>query len=243
MKLSLVSTTALALGSLSALGAVALPASVLNGLLASGGMAGLVQSVAPSLGEGARLLFAAATGGVGGSLGACAAWMLVRRDDVDPLATSGLEDAPVPVIRRADAHPDARPRAPLRAQFELGSPVPVEAPLAAEEPVIVERALPADLDQPLAAFDPLAIPAAPIPPPVPRRRERSEQGLTRVAGGAGPDRIVRPETDASVHALLERLERGVIRRHAAQTRLRERSRPERALDDALATLRNLARQA
>ncbi|MBJ6121551.1 hypothetical protein JAO74_07080 [Sphingomonas sp. BT553] len=54
-----------------------------------------------------------------------------------------LGDAPI--VRRADAHPDAPPRWPL-TMAEIGTPPPRE------------QELPTDLDQPLARFDPYAIP-------------------------------------------------------------------------------------
>jgi len=61
------------------------------------------------------------------------------------------------------------------------------------------------------------------------------------------DAITRPETEASVHALLERLERGVVRKNiataAAPSPRVERRARERGLEDALVTLRNMARRA
>lgn len=91
---------------------------------------------------------------------------------------SAGDDAP-PVLRRADAHPDAPARRPLSASRELGTPfleVRAHRPVRARAEVIAaaavdavpvkkvvfERALPADLDLPLAAYDPGAIPAKPV---------------------------------------------------------------------------------
>lgn len=131
-----------------------------------------------------------------------------------------------------------------------------------------ERPLPADFDQPLAAFDPQAIPETPRPKPVPLAplrpaprpavfddSERFEvfeltppvrrPVPTLVRDEPRPEAIARPATDASVHALLERLERGVIRRGMA-THMEKETRPrdaERGLEEALVTLRNLARSA
>ena len=69
-----------------------------------------------------------------------------------------------PTIRRADAHPDAAPRRPIRAAEDLGPPLPmVAAPLARGVPE-PERPVPADLDQPLAAFDPISVPDVPREP-------------------------------------------------------------------------------
>jgi hypothetical protein len=169
-------------------------------------------------------------------------------------------------VRRADAHPDARPRVPLRASdldMPALDPVPAVEPEVSvadildlsdaalpEEPVIAMgppsegrplhaplpevQELPADLDQPLAAFDPYAIPAVPMAPPPPvrplRRRaarapifddgERFETFELTPPVRPTPEPVVAPEpevaapitapqTEASVQALLDRLERGL----------------------------------
>lgn len=72
----------------------------------------------------------------------------------------------MPTIRRADAHPDAAPRPPIRAEEDLGPPLPMVAvPAATRRPSRTgEQALPQDLDQLLAAFDPVAIPDVPRDP-------------------------------------------------------------------------------
>jgi hypothetical protein len=236
MKVPLVPFAALLLGGASALAVVALPA------------AGFDVPIEPVIGTlpptgASKLFLALAAGAAGAGFGALAARWLGRRYAV-AVSTREPDTLPTPIIRRADAHPDARPRPPLRASHDLDMPawalpkVPVE-----QEAVAAERDLPADLDQPLAAFDPQAIPAVPLPPPVPPRRERAASAGQRTpAGRDAGDRLVRPETDASVHALLERLERGVVRRNQA-SQVRGRVRTDRGLDDALATLRSLARQA
>lgn len=71
-----------------------------------------------------------------------------------------------PTIRRADAHPDAAPRRPIRAEEDLGPPLPMMAAPAARAPrrTAGDFTLPRDLDQPLAAFDPVAIPDVPRNP-------------------------------------------------------------------------------
>ncbi|WP_294252536.1 hypothetical protein [uncultured Sphingomonas sp.] len=237
MKVPLVPFAALLLGGVSALAVAALPAADLNLLTVEA-----IGTPAPS-GSVFTFLFAVAAGTIGAGAGALAAHWFTRRTPV-AAAPIDLDDLPAPIIRRADAHPDARPRPPLRASHDLDMPawalpkVPVE-----QETAAAERDLPADLDQPLAAFDPKAIPAVPLPPPVPPRRERAASAALRTPASRDPgDRLVRPETDATVHALLERLERGVVRRNQA-SQGRGRVRTDRGLDDALAALRSLARQA
>lgn len=113
-----------------------------------------------------------------------------------------------PPVRRADAHPDAPARRPIAAHSELGAPLPA---LGEDD----ERPLPADLDLPLAAFDPDSL--------VNAQGERFETfplpSAAEVAGG---------QTE-SIATLLERLERGASRRAEARTRGRR-----------LGGLRNLA---
>lgn len=180
-----------------------------------------------------------------------AAWLVVKKNR--GAMRRGADEAPV--LRRADAHPDAPSRPPLFAMRDLGTPFlevrasercPVSAAPAPIEPapLPVERALPRDLSQPLAAFDPGAIRDVPLAPPakLPSLRPRPRD-----------ERITRPETEASIHALLDRLERGMIRRGlaagmertpaAAHHAASDRRRTERALEASLATLRNLARTA
>jgi hypothetical protein len=237
MKVPLVPFAALLLGGVSALAVAVLPAAGLH-------LPTIEETGAlPGLSGFSTLLFAVAAGAIGAGVGALAARWFGRRE---PVTASPCEPdmLPIPIIRRVDAHPDARPRPPLRASHDLDMPawalpkVPVE-----QEAATAERDLPADLDQPLAAFDPAAIPAVPLPPPVPPRRERAASAAQRTPASRDPgDRLVRPETDATVHALLERLERGVVRRNQA-SQVRGRVRTGRGLDDALAALRSLARQA
>ncbi|MCD2314896.1 hypothetical protein LQ954_01895 [Sphingomonas sp. IC-11] len=75
----------------------------------------------------------------------------------------------VPTIRRADAHPDAAPRLPIRAEEDLGPPLPMATVTPAAARALArartgEQTLPRNLDQPLAAFDPVAIPDVPRDP-------------------------------------------------------------------------------
>lgn len=69
-----------------------------------------------------------------------------------------------PTVRRADAHPDCPPRFPIRADADLGPPLPMVIDGGGRTERRGEQPLPADLDQPLAAFDPIAIPDVPREP-------------------------------------------------------------------------------
>ena len=283
MNLPVAPLAGVVLGAAAAAAVVAVPVPMLEQLVSQSGIPAIVTAAAPPLGLTARLAMAGGAGAVAALLSWFALFLL--------LGTRGLTigraaEPDVPVIRRADAHPDAPPRAPLLATRDLGTPfLEVKAP-SAETPVIqpdplftpvhvavddepageatppTEQPLPVDLDQPLSAFDPAAIPDAPLPPPVqlpPLRRaarpavfdasERFETfELTPIRRAAEVSQPRAPqsapnraETEATIHALLERLERGVVRRGLAAAPTKRES--ERGLEEALVTLRNLARRA
>lgn len=295
MNLPLAPLAGIVAGVAAAAGLALMPSPMLEGLVTDSGVPAILAAAEPPLGMTARLMIAGGTGALVALLGWFALFLLLGTRS---LAVGGkpAPEREVPHVRRADAHPDAPPRAPLLATRDLGTPflevsAPVEpaptAPAAsrpdaieAQKPLFTpvhlhappapppaEQPLPANLDQPLSAYDPGAIPEVPMPPPVqlpPLRRARRpavfEAGerletfeLTPIRRAPAPvpppavapvgERTVRPETEATIHALLERLERGVVRRGLAtgvETRPRD---AERGLEDALVTLRNLARRA
>lgn len=285
-----------------ALAGLALPGELLERLVVTSGVAAFVPAAEPPLGMTAR----ACVGLFAGGLAAMLAWfaLSIVIALVDAKATQGTEAGGErrPTVRRADAHPDARPREPLRAsdlavpvrgavpELPQADPVEADAPLAMppgelwaqlpDEPVIAMGApsearpvhaapppvqdLPADLDQPLAAFDPAAIPPVPMapPPPVrPLRRpapppifdpgERFEAfELAPVRAPVAPAAAdAAPVVDASVQALLERLERSMAKRGVVEVAPPEPepvaapvavSEPPRSLADTLSELRRLA---
>lgn len=171
----------------------------------------LLTAATPPLGFKARMLLAVAMGGLAGG-GAFAALRLAL----------GYLPAPhqdgVPVLRRADAHPDAPARRPIRASEDLGDPLPMRSraiiTAAAPEPV-VERTVPVDLDTPLAALDPGAIlvaPREPVRPVAPLARAAPADAFELVpirrAARAKPARDALP---ATVSGLLDRLEKEAAR--------------------------------
>lgn len=303
MKLPLAPAMAGALGGLVALGALAVPTPVLEGLVMGSGLPAILAAAEPPLGFTAHLLAALAAGGLTGLSGwfGLSTLLGARTVTVGEAVRAGRTAAPA--IRRADAHPDAPPRPPLLATRDLGAPFldprPVAAdlePLDIEEPaplivVQVEQALPKDLDQPLSAYDPAAVPDVPMPAPealpslqraarpavfdaterfetfelTPPVRPPKPSLVVEDAPAPAPapreEAIARPETDATIHALLERLERGVIRKGIAAAsepapepgpaplpisgtwpQVDRRAKP-RGLEDTLVTLRNLAQRA
>lgn len=271
-----------------------MPGAMLEGLVMDSGLPAVVSAAEPPLGMTARLMLAGGAGGLVALFGWFGLYLVLGSRGLT-LGKVVVDDEALPVLRRADAHPDAPARAPLLATRDLGTPfLEVTAPPKIEpevrktaaqplfapepEPVIsviqpvVEQELPIDLEQPLAAFDPHAIPEIPMPPPTcvsplrPRpavfdSSERFETfELTPMRRSAPPPRlrpaprpepraeqepIVTPKTDATIHALLERLEKGVVRRGMAvgpEPEVNPRT-TERGLEEALVTLRNLARRA
>lgn len=218
-------------GAAVALAAMLMPPGMLEGLAWDSGIAALIPAAAPPLGVTARALLALGGAGVAAAVAWAALYLLWGQGG--PLATTRGD---APVLRRADAHPDAPPRWPISAA-DLGTPL-----------MEVERAIPADLDQPIAAFDPYAIPAAarePVRPvsPVELVRPAAPIAVPRaevVAGAVDSDaprplplgrgerietfeftpvvriapRAPEPEAPATIDTLLRRLEEGAVRRAA-----------------------------
>ncbi|HVJ03006.1 MAG TPA: hypothetical protein VM662_12545 [Sphingomonas sp.] len=314
MNLPIAPVIAVLLGIAAGTVALVVPGATLESLVMASGLPAVIAAAEPPLGWTARALFAVGLGGTVAGFAWLASFVLIGSRGVTLHAARKRDAADeylltTPVLRRADAHPDAPPRPPLFAMRDLGTPflevcaeeaeeglrigrvaesaprpivtaaeapapesepMPAPAPATAAAPEPVERALPQDFSQPLAAFDPNAIPDVPLPPPVklsplrpkpqPQVRERFEvfeltPPVRPLAAAPAPaeERIMRPETEASVHALLERLERGMVRNGLATGReaepapsapaFVERRQHERGLEDALVTLRNLARRA
>ncbi|WP_294127448.1 hypothetical protein [Sphingomonas sp.] len=365
MNLPLAPLIAAVAGGLAALGVAMIPVPALEALVMDSGLPSILAGAEPPLGATARLAVALGTGVFVGAFMWLSAFILLGSrgltiGEVEDIAADS-EAVPLPVLRRADAHPDAPPRPPLLATRDLGRPFleiraaapapvepedehidfdaifppraitppkapepaapepapepaaelpepvaaaepepaveapevsevyPMEAPISASEPVaeapehheshdmhararqpFAEQTLPTDFDQPLSAFDPQAIPAVPKPAPVPlaplRRTPRPSifdeserfeifeltpavrrhvpEELAAEAPVLPPrrERIVRPETDASIHALLDRLERGVADKGLASAAPPQPKQHERGLEEALVTLRNLARR-
>ena len=244
------------IAALAGIAMLGLPAGLLERAVMGSGLPAILAAAEPPLGLTARAGLAAVFGLIFGG----AAWLALHlavgaRTVALPLSFSlptKARAAPVaeplpagaPILRRADAHPDAPPRRPLMAD-ELGTPfLEVTAP----RPIPVEQPLPVDLEAPLADFDPAAIPPTPaeparaVPPlyrkpePVQAPGERFEvYELPRAPVAAiTPDAepMLGARSEATIHALLERLERGVA----------QRARPARpqGLQDTLAELRTLA---
>ncbi|WEK43675.1 MAG: hypothetical protein P0Y64_02245 [Candidatus Sphingomonas colombiensis] len=186
----------------------------------------LVPAAAPPIGVTGRTLLALAGGGLIALLGLLprlmASSLFVRR------SRRATRLGATPLLRRADAHPDAPARRPIAARSELGEPLPIagDGPVPDDR----ERSLPDDLDLPLAAFDPDAMSSMPVAPSPITAEERGERFETFPLPGA---REMVDQPGASIGTLLDRLERGATRRAATRARAK-------GLDDALGALRKLA---
>lgn len=158
-----------------ALGIALMPVEPLEDVILASGLPAILPAAAPPLGDTARLGLAMVAGG-----GLCLTlWFILflviggRAVTLWPSRPEAEEEG-VPVLRRADAHPDAPARRPLFASQDLGMPFPqgaVEAdadtttedeeapylPALAAEFEDDGLSIPKDLDTPLARFDPESI--------------------------------------------------------------------------------------
>ncbi|WP_353205462.1 hypothetical protein [Sphingomonas sp.] len=259
-----------------------IPTELLESMVVDSGIAAVLSAAEPPLGVTARLVLVLVCGG---GVGAIAWFGLFLSFGARTIAVHRRQkrggDASIfaPVLRRADSHPDAPARRPLFANTDLGTPflevrarpvrVPVHVDAVAVEPSAapapIEQPLPIDLDQPLAAYDPAAVPDAPrdwFPAPVaeitPERRQTFDPGerfetfaLTpMVRPAAVPQDAPAParaDPSETVQALLERLERvAAARRYAKTDPVEAVAAPVVAepitetIEDTLSTLRRMA---
>lgn len=197
-------------GTLAALFVAILPEWRLVVLVEGLGLPSILSAARPPLGMTARMLLAlVAGGGAGGAI--LGGLRLAMR--FAPLAG---QDG-IPVLRRADAHPDAPARRPIRALEDLGDPLPMRSRtiVRTAEPGD-ERTLPVDLDTPLAVMDPGAILAAPHEPvrpvaPLVRPAPVAEDAFTLVPIRRAARTPAREPMPSSVAGLIERLERGAAK--------------------------------
>lgn len=212
-----------ALGLAVAAAIAVMPADMLESLVMKSDVPAVLAAAAPPLGATARVLLLLIVGGGVAVFAGLGLWLTLGNRRI-ALGRAPI-DPELPQLRRADSHPDAPPRALVRAHRDLGAPPPAAAP---------ERPLPADLDAPLAEYDPGAIPdvpRAPVPAVAPLVRFERPQ-LIDPGDRFETFDLVRPpvEPTATLHALLDRLERGFARRPQSG----------RSLDQALVDLRRLA---
>ena len=168
-------------------------------VVSESGLPALLPIAAPPLGWTARaamMLLAALLVAVPVWIGLTL--LAVRRPVALLSAEAPVEEAP-PSVRRADAHPDAPPRPPVRAARDLGTPF--LDPVASPEP---EVELPRDLNTPMAMFDPDALPMVPAaPPPTVRPLFRPPTAETEPVGEIEPEPEPEPAAPLPVEAVDE----------------------------------------
>jgi len=161
---------AMVLAALGGLMFLLMPTAVLEDLVVDSGIASLITAAQPPLGMTAHFAIAFLVALIVGSVSWFGLFLLIGTRVV-AIGRHAREDG-VPILRRADAHPDAPPRRPVFANRDLGTPfleVTAESSLpmsvadavAYAPPVVEERDIPADLDTPLATY------RSPLDPPLP----------------------------------------------------------------------------
>lgn len=262
-----------------------MPPDMLGRLVLRSGIPAIVAAAEPPLGLTARLVLIIGVGGAIAAVTWFALFLVLGARTIgfggDAEPQRNPEDVGIiPVLRRADAHPDAPSRRPVFAHRDLGTPFlevrarHVSADDFGEEPDVaaplplggtdlqfdVAVDLPVDLDQPLYGYKPWALaartdsfdgPASADPgrPQVFEPTERFETFELTPMVRANPNAdSARPtvqreprtprDTQATISALLERLERGVTQRTEGAP-VRPISRDD-GLQETLGTLRRMA---
>lgn len=184
-----------------------MPTTMLEDWVWRSGLPALIAAAEPPLGMTARSALALSAGTVTGAVTWSALFLLFGPEGL--LASRPRVDEGVPVLRRADAHPDAPARRPLSAA-DLGTPEP---PALSPPPPPMVQAIPANLDLPLAAYHPGALPDVPREPvrPVASLRPVALEKGERIASVQLPRSPQESTTAPSIEALLKRLEQGTRR--------------------------------
>ena len=170
---------AIVLAALGGLMFLLMPSAVLEDLVVDSGIASFVTAAQPPLGMTAHFAIAFLVALVFGGVSWFGLFLLIGTRAVT-IGRNAREDG-VPILRRADAHPDAPPRRPVFANRDLGTPfleVTADTPppmsaadaMAYAPRVIEERPIPADLDTPLATYRSPLDPPLPAPAPLPLGR-------------------------------------------------------------------------
>jgi len=225
-----------ALGALvAALAVLWMPVGLIETVVASSGISEALPAAAPPLGQTARLLLA----GFAGLMAAGITGLTARTQDggredseeqeretrargaktmgfafskLTALArgrAAPVQDAPVPALRRADAHPDAPARAPIFASKDFdGLDIFDRAPPADEAAALAEptflRATPPAFEPDVEEAEPLWDEPLSFAAPADRREEP-----------LAPLPLRAPTQGLSVSELTERLERGLAQRTRA----------------------------
>ncbi|THD38017.1 MAG: hypothetical protein E7773_03335 [Sphingomonas sp.] len=232
-----------------------MPIGVIEDMAVDSGVSAMLTAAAPPFGLTARAAVAFFAALAAGGVTWFGLFLILGARTV--LLNRAKAENGVPVLRRADAHPDAPPRRPVFANSDLGTPfldvkaapIAEEAEEAAIEPAYVVEAcdVPEDLDTPIAAYrtpddaplpDPEPAPA-PVLTPVSAPRFAPHERIETF--GLASDEPSAPLPQATIHDLLARLERGVAKRQPEPAVDPEPQR-EQTLEETLDALRALARR-
>jgi len=170
---------AILLATLGGLMFLLMPSAVLEDLVVDSGIASLVTAAQPPLGMTAHFAIAFLVALVVGGISWFGLFLLIGTRVV-AIGRNPREDG-VPILRRADAHPDAPPRRPVFANRDLGTPflevtADTPPPMSAADAMafapraVEERPIPVDLDTPLATYRSPLDPPLPTPDPLPLGR-------------------------------------------------------------------------
>ncbi len=193
------------------------PQALLESWVWNSGLPALIAAAEPPLGTTARAVLALGVGALAAAVTWSALFLMFGPDGL--LAPKPVAEEGVPILRRADAHPDAPARKPLSAA-DLGAPLPppqVEVagePTPAPPPPPVMQPIPVDLDMPLSAFHPGAlpdVPREPVRPVAPLRPPVALEQGERIATVQLPRSPAESTTAPSIEALLKRLEHSTRR--------------------------------
>jgi len=198
------------LAALGALMFLLMPAAVLEDLVIDSGIASLITAAQPPLGITAHLTIAFLVAIVVGGISWFALFLLIGARVV--MVGRDARDDGVPILRRADAHPDAPARRPVFAHRDLGTPflevtADTPPPMSAADAmayvprVIEERPIPADLDTPLATY------RSPLDPPL----KSDPLPLRRIDEPVAPPAPIRVEAPAPVAEPIVSIEPPVVR--------------------------------
>lgn len=168
---------ALVLAALGGLMFLLMPTAVLEDLVVDSGIASLVTAAQPPLGITGHLAIAFLVAFAVGAISWFGLFLLIGTRMV--VLGRGVGEDGVPILRRADAHPDAPARRPVFANRDLGTPflevtADTPPPMSAADAMayapraVEERPIPADLDTPLSIY------RGPLDPPLPEPRAEPE---------------------------------------------------------------------
>jgi hypothetical protein len=241
MNRSLPSLVAGASGLIVAIAIAVVPMWRIETVVSDTGLPALLPIAAPPLGWTARAaLMLVAALAVAVPVWIALTLLAVRRPVALPAVDEVVEEAP-PSVRRADAHPDAPPRPPVRAARDLG--MPFLDPVAATE---AELELPRDLNTPMAMFDPEALPMVPAAPP-PAVRPLFRPPPVDVEPEAEPEPAPppppvepSPTPTPELSELIDRLDRGLQRRRGDRPVSAGPETGNAGLASALGALRRMA---